>query len=337
MSDPRLKDAEWRWQPLFIKLLILCAFLLLGSDSRLQLPDRKPRPDRVAALRLEPLRLAPITGQAITVTDAWQLSADDRRIAGLSALAVLPDGRLQALSDSGVLVTFAGRGGTSRALVSELGDGPGYPTFKKYRDAEAMVVDADGGRRFVTFEYQHSLWRFTEEGRGKRVPVQLPSARWKKNSGIEAMVGGAADGLLLFHEGGRELFRIAASATLSRLPLAGATGAPADAARLPDGRVMVAIREIGPLGLSNRLAWLERAQRGYRLRNFAILPLGQLDNVEGLAAEPMAGGGTRLWAITDNDGWRRTLLLRMELDPPASAEVGATSRFGQPDGIATRE
>ena len=84
------------------------------------------------------------------------------------------------------------------------------------------------------------------------------------------------------------------------------------------------MREIGLLGLTNKLAWLERSRRGYRLRNFATLRLGPLDNVEGLAVEPGAGGRTILWAVTDNDGWRRTLLIRLELNArKAPAEAGA--------------
>ncbi|UUR07428.1 esterase-like activity of phytase family protein [Sphingomonas glaciei] len=305
--------------------LILGAFLLFASDTPSSLPNRTPRPARIATLHLEPVSFEPTAGARIT--DAWTLTSDDNRMAGLSALAVLPDGRLQALSDSGALVTFArpSRSADATALVEELPGGPGYPTFKKYRDSEAMIVDRDGRGQFVAFENQHSLWRYESDGRATRLPLRLPAKRWKRNTGIEAMVVDPADGnLLLLHEGGRELFRVGRSATPSALPLAGATGGIADAVRLPDGRIVVAVREIGLLGLSNRLAWLEPTAGGYRLRNFATLPLGPLDNIEGLAAEPVAGGGTLLWAVTDNDAWRRTLLLRIELDTTkAPAEAGA--------------
>ena len=70
---------------------------------------------------------------------------------------------------------------------------------------------------------------------------------------------------------------------LKQLPLSSATGGVADAVRLPDGRILVAVREIGLTGLTNKLAWLARTRGGYRLRNFATLPLGAFDNVEGLA------------------------------------------------------
>ncbi len=317
---------EWRLQRLFSKLLIAGAFLLVGSDSRTEWPDRVPQPERVARLTLEPLELRGEAGGQVTITDAWTLTADDVRVMGLSALAVLPDRRLQALSDSGALVTFARPGsGASPAAVSDLPDGPGYPTFKKYRDSEAMIVDPDGRGRLVAFESRHSLWRFNSNAGAKRLPVVLPSARWSRNKGIEAMVEERSGGaLLLLHEGGRFALRVGDSSRPEQVPLAGATGGIADAVRLPNGRIVVAVREIGLLGLTNKLAWLERLGRGYRLRNFATLPLGPFDNVEGLAAEREPDGRTILWAVTDNDGWRRTLLLRMTLDTTkAPARAGA--------------
>ena len=325
LRDSRLNVAERRLQPLLSKLLIGGVFLWLAGDSRPEWPDREPQPERVARLSLEPLALQGEPGVGVRITGAWKLTADDARVMGLSALAVLPAGRLQALSDSGALVTFPKPGGASQAVVSELPDGPGYPTFKKYRDSEAMVADPGGGGRLVAFENQHSLWRFEDDGAAFAEPVILPSSRWRPNTGIEAMVVNPTDGsLLLLHEGGRQIFRFTDRPVPEEVQLLGATGGIADAAQLPDGRVIVAVRKIGPLGLSNRLAWLERTKVGYRLRSFATLPLGPFDNVEGLAAEPGPDGRTILWAITDNDGWRRTLLLRMTLDTTkAPAKTGA--------------
>lgn len=327
MLDSQLNHAEWRLQRMFTMLLISAVFLFLASDRPSALPDRKPQPDRVARLSVEPLSVRSLADEGVAVTGAWTLTSDDSRVAGLSALAVLPNGCLQALSDSGALVTFAKpdkRGTTS--LVSDLSDGPGYPTFKKYRDSEAMLIDPDGRGRLIAFENQHSLWRYGSDGAARRLPLHLPAGRWKRNKGVEAMVVDPTTGdLLLLHEGGRELLRVGRSPMPALLPLAGATGGIADAVRLPDGRMVVAVREIGIGGLTNRLAWLERSAAGYRLRNFATLSLGMFDNVEGLAAERLPDGNTLLWAITDNDGWRRTVLLRMTLDTtkaPAGAGAG---------------
>jgi hypothetical protein len=301
------------------------AFLLLAADQRKSWPDREPSPNRTVSLRLDALSAGKDAGGGVTITGAWRMSAQDPRLFGLSALTIVPDGRLQALSDSGVLVTFDRPRSSATATFSDLPDGPGFATFKKSRDSEAMAVDADGQGRLVAFEYYHSLWRFDSNGAARRLPVVLPSIGWKVNTGIEAMVRDPVDGaVLLIHEGGRQVLRLTASRFPQAVPLRGATGGIADAVRLADGRIVVAVREVGLLGITNRLAWLERTSRGYRLRNFATLSLGPFDNVEGLAAEARPGGGALLWAVTDNDDWRRTLLIRMELDArKAPAEAGA--------------
>jgi hypothetical protein len=70
-------------------------------------------------------------------------------------------------------------------------------------------------------------------------------------------------------------------------------------------------------GLDNRL--LRAHVRDGRLETFELLrlALGPTDNVEGLTAEPLAGGRTRLWLMTDNDfsSQRRTLLIALDMTP----------------------
>ena len=306
--------AEWRLQPRFIKWLILLVFLALANDSRPEWPDRVPLPFARAAVRYALLDIGGDAGGGVRITGAWQVTAGDPRMGGLSGLAVTGSRTLVAVTDSGVLVDLPEPGFGHTARVRDLPSGPGPATFKKYRDSEAMLVDPDGLGRSVTFENRHSLWRFERDGGS--FAFRLPSRGWATNKGIEAMVEESSTrALLLLPEAGNQLWRFAGPAGKS-YPLTGTTGGIADAARLPDGRIVVAVREVGLLGLSNRLAWLERSGGAYRLRNFATLPLGPLDNVEGLAAEPRPGGGAILWAVTDNDGWRRTLLLRMEIAPP---------------------
>ena len=51
-----------------------------------------------------------------------------------------------------------------------------------------------------------------------------------------------------------------------------------------------------------------------------VIPVGRLDNVEGLSAELMPDGSTRLWMVTDNNLQQRrpTLLIAVDLKPPLS-------------------
>lgn len=284
----------------------------LSSDSRPLLPDRVPAPDGTVALSVEPLALALPDGP-IRLSGAWQLSAPDKRFAGLSALAIGPNG-LVAVSDSGTVAEFVRPGGARAVRLRDLGGGPGFATYKKYRDSEAVILSRDGSRYSLTaaFEFVHSLW-FFDDSLAVRKSVPIPSRDWRDNRGIEAMVRGpGGSGLLLIPESGNLVIRFS-NGRFRGVPLVGATGGIADAVQLADGRVVVAVRELTPLGIVNRLAWLGRTDAGYRLRPFSRLRLGPFDNIEGLAAEPLPGGTTRLWAVSDNDGWRRTLLLAIEL------------------------
>jgi len=52
------------------------------------------------------------------------------------------------------------------------------------------------------------------------------------------------------------------------------------------------------------------------VRSIARIALGARDNVEAIAAEPRAGGGTRLWLLTDNDFRPRAPTLLVALDLP---------------------
>jgi len=326
MSDSCLNEAERPRQPPFrFKWLILLAFLaglagLLRSDPRQELPDRKPRPPAVAAVRFTAVPLPAFANrESWKISGTWRLESDEPRFAGLSAL--LDDGpdRLVALTDSGVLVGLPKPGTRAPAMFRDLPGGPGVPTYKKYRDSEAMLRHA--GALFVAFENRHSLFVFA----GNRVSGRwLPAKGWSRNTGVEAMVM-TRSGLLMLPEESDDALLLGPDGRFRRLALVGRTGGIADAARLPDGRILVAVREIGLTGIRNRLAWLRAEGKGLRLVPFATLPLDRLDNVEGLAAERLANGATRLWAVTDNDDWRRTLLIRIDM-PKAPESTGASTK-----------
>jgi hypothetical protein len=314
MRDSQLNEAERVKQPLFIfKLLILLVFLLvflalLSGDRFERRPDREPSPRHLASLRFERLDLGPWREAGWRLDGAWVARPDDPLIAGLSALVLAGRSDLVALTDSGRLVALPRPGSGDRAMVEDLPNGPGDPHYRRFRDSEALLLH--GGERWVTFENRHSLWRY---GAGGARWTDLPDLGWSINAGVEAMVM-TPEGLLLLPEESGTALLLGPDGRFRTVAVEGRSGGLADATRLPDGRVLVAERVLGWRGIRNRLAWLERTSAGYRPRAFATLPLGPFDNVEGLAAEPLADGRTRLWAITDNDGWRRTVLLALTLD-----------------------
>ena len=71
---------------------------------------------------------------------------------------------------------------------------------------------------------------------------------------------------------------------------------------------------IGKSGFDNQL-WIA-AGAGQPARRIA-LDLGPLDNMEGIAAERLPDGGTRLWIVSDDNfrPWMRTLLVALDLGP----------------------
>jgi hypothetical protein len=116
--------------------------------------------------------------------------------------------------------------------------------------------------------------------------------------------------ILLMPEGGTEVLRIKGRRARTS-PLGNKVGRLSEAARLPDGRILVLARRASLSGFRNALVPL---LPGDRLGSPVSLGLGPLDNAEALAAEPIAGG-TRLWLMTDdNFHWpMRTLLVALDL------------------------
>ena len=289
------------------------ALLVLGFEYWISaLPDRADAPLRLADVRYQPVGLDPNGFAPLKLAGAWRVEVDDPRFGGVSALAIDGD-RLVALTDSGTVAHLPRPGsGRSRAWVRDLAGGPGDPAFKSNRDSEALLHDPRGRGWWVAFENRDVLWLFDRWFRRVLGRVDLSGQRWRTNTGIEGL---AADGaaLLAFPEGGDAIVRIAPGSVAARA-LDQGFGRISDAVRLPDGRLLLLGRHPTPAGFANRLLVMEDG----RPRELARLRLGALENAEGLAAEPLRGGGTRIWLITDN-GFRRrlpTLLVALDIPPP---------------------
>ena len=272
------------------------------------LPDRTPAPDARAKVRFEAVQLDRHAVAPLTVAGAWRLTSTDPRMGGVSAVAVDGDSLL-ALSDSGVTIRLPKRvAATGVAEFHDLPTGPGRANDKSGRDSEALTRDLASGGWWVTFEHYHSAWLFNRDFRSVVRRVDLSGLGWQANIGAEGAVS-TGDALLLFAENGAEMVRVSGT-RIERTPLTNAYGRLSDATLLPDGRIVVIARTFSPLGFSSRLLLFDKKQ----LRPLAELALGRLDNAEAIAAEPLAGGGTRLWVMTDNDFRRRVPTLLVALD-----------------------
>ncbi len=291
---------------------LLIAGLVVGTQSLLsRMPDREARPDSQAAVVYEPVELTAGTGE-LQPASAWQIRSREARFGGLSALGIDGD-RLVALNDSGVVIGLP-KPGVSPAMASfrDLPDGPGDPGRKSRRDSEALARLSDGDW-LVAFENRNRIWRYDPAFRHGRQVVSFMRQGWATNRGIEAMAVDSGGGLVAIPEGYGTL--VAITAVVETRPLASLGWTVSDAARLPDGRLFVLLRRVTATGFRNAIGELVHDRAGWRIMERGGLPLGMFDNAEGLTAERLAGGGTRLWIVTDNDftAYRRTLLIAVDL------------------------
>ena len=313
MQWPRRPQAERRLQQIFSKSRIFSglalALLVVGAHRWFAgLPDRDPRPDTHVAVRFEPVRFDPAGFAPLTLAGAWRVTSAEPRMGGVSAL-IIDRGNLLALSDSGVTIRLTKPSAAQEmAEFRDLPAGPGRGHYKAGRDSEALVRDWAGRGLWVMFENFHSAWLFDRDLHHVIRTVDLNALGWPANLGAEGAVS-TADGLLLFPESGAEAVRLSDSG-IERLPLANRFGRLSDATMLPDGRIVVIARSYGPGGFASRLVLLEKGA----MKPLARLALGRLDNAEAIAAEPLSGGGTRLWVMTDNDFRRRVPTLLVALD-----------------------
>lgn len=316
MPDSRLPEAERRVQPPFMKSSFFNALLLAGVVLAMhmllrQLPDRVARPERILALAFQPVALPP-PAVPLRLAGAWQLSASDPRLDGLSALTIDGDSFV-AVSDFGVAVRFPRLGRANPAIrFRDLPSGPGPANRKAWRDSEALARDPAGRGWWVAFETRHQLRLFDRDFARTLAIVPLDGRRWHDNGGVEGLAS-MNGGLAVAAEDGRTLASFDGR-RFESLPLA-PSGRLADVASLPDGRLVLLARSLGPAGFTTRLL-LHDSVSG-RTRLIGRLPLHHLDNAEGLAAEPLPGGAIRLWVVTDRDSRARgrTLLAAFDWTP----------------------
>ncbi len=287
----------------FIKSWFISALLIFGLVVGLHRPlrtmaDRVPRPPVSVAMTFTAV---PLRGSGpFMPVGAWELRADDPRLDGVSAL-VREGEEFLAITDSGVAIRFPRPGTASPVMrLSDLPSGPGVPMRKAGNDAEAMARDPAGRGWWVAFESVHQLRLFDDRLTRTLAVVPLDGRRWTDNGGVEGMAA-VPGGVLLFAEEGDMVQRFDGRELASwRIDPPGRLG---DAARLPDGRILLLLRRLSPLGFSNGVALYDPA-RGTTLF-LGRLTFGHLDNAEGLAVEPMPGGFVRLWVITDRDSRAR--------------------------------
>jgi hypothetical protein len=285
-----------------------------------------------------PLPLPDLGRSDLRVAGAWALSSTNHHFGGYSALAVLPDGNVLAVSDRGRRLGFTPPDRPGHVVSFDY-LGTARSGAKAGVDSEALTFDPASGRLWVAYENRNMIVRY--DARFRREAAVRPAAMhdWPLNSGPEAMVRLADGRFVVLAEGSPDWFDSDFPALLFPSdPVHGAAPErfrfkpprgyrPVDAAALPDGRVLILLRRVHwtlPPGFTGKLMIADpatiRPRERWRAEPVADLaePL-PTDNFEGLAVEPGPQGSVILWLISDDNtsAFQRTLLLKLIWRPDA--------------------
>jgi hypothetical protein len=295
---------------------------------------------RVTALRLPLVDLGPLRA-----VGAWQLQSPNRHFGSYSAIVPLGDGRLLAAADTGKRLHFTAPG--------RAGPGPRFDFFadvdfadKAAYDIESLTRDPATGTIWAGYEHNNQIARFDAQLRSTGLVRPSAMDGWRSNSGPESMTR-LSDGrfIVLAETDTGWLGSDGPGLLFPGDPVEGAVPVkfrfrpprgynPCDMAALPDGRVLILLREVVwglPPSFAGKLMIADpatiRAGEEWRAETLADLrPPLPMDNYEGLAVEPMPGGGLTLWLISDDNNalFQRTLLLELAWRPNEKAR--GTSR-----------
>lgn len=285
------------------------------------------------------IALTRIAGPSATDTPGWRLggvwqySAQSRYFGGFSAMLVLGDHRLRAFSDRGARFTFAEPDRSDPDAAPPRVDfqlvEPEY--MNDLWDIEAATRDPASGDYWLAYENLHAIHRNSVASERKGVRVLAEEVDWPVNGGAEAMVR-LADGRFVIIPEGRPEALIFAGDPVARpdpartirweVPAPGYV--VTDMAQLPDGRVLMLLRDLelafpsfvsllaiaDPPPLTGEGPW-----SGEVVLTFdGLIPR---ENYEGMTLREEDDGTVSVWVIADDNQsiMQRTLLVKLIFDP----------------------
>jgi hypothetical protein len=288
------------------------------------LNPQRPRQDRIG-------RFVYAGGVVLTSTDT-------ARLHGLSDLKVWPDGRLLAQGDQSdqlearlVLGPDGRLQGLTDAHLGALKDARGvdlYAGGEREFDSEGIAELPDGDR-LVSFEQHDRILLYPRAG-GPPRPAPYPQIAYVDNKGMEALVADpsvAPDAYRVGIEatGATFLCRLSTGCTpTGRIDLEGLELSGMDL--LPGGRTAYLLRSYSAVsGNVVRLKIVDRS--GAVVDKMEISRPLTVDNFEGVAAVPQAGGAIRFYLISDDNFGtynghptdQKTLLLAFDWRPPTGS------------------
>lgn len=313
-----------------MRRLIFLLVVAIGLGPGTWWRSAAPPFDGRQALQIVPLHVPAHDVGAMRLVGAWELRSPNSHFHGYSALAVLEDRTLLAVSDRGHAMRFVPPGVPAGPV--RLGPFSATPNGdeKRLADVEALTRDPRTGTLWAAYEGSNLIERRDPNGAMRRVRP-LAMRDWRSNAGPEAMVRLADGRFIVLSEGGWTEAKTrgllfpgdpAAGVEPVRFRFAPPRGSrPVDMAQLPDGRVLVLMRSIEwslPPGFSSQLVLADpaRISAGETWRGEVVAEIAEplaSENYEGLAIVPGEAGKADVWLISDDNQsiFQRTLLLKL--------------------------
>lgn len=319
------------WRVLRAVILVLLLALSWFRD-----PPRTFNAQQSLTMRAVPTGEACCEPGPLRLTGVWQLSSPNHAFGGYSALLIPSPGQFLAFSDRGYLLEFYAPGWSAGPIRIASSIPRGIPRSEN-RDIEAAAWDPAGGMVWLAAEGRNAIIRASTSGANGVLRVIPEWREWSVNTGPEAMLR-LGDGRFVilcecrsgtFDRVNHPAFVFAGDPVQGvrgeAFTFAGARGyRPTDMALLPDGRVLVLMRQLRwpiPARFRTRIMLVdpERIKPGkvWQAQEIASLaaPL-PVDNFEAMAIEPLDRGRAVLWLLSDDNEAvsQRTLLWRLEVD-----------------------
>ena len=284
-----------------------------------------------------------VAGASETTIDGWRVEgiwhaeANNLTFGGFSALFALQEDTLRAFSDRGTRfsLTEPDQPSTVRNVVRQLVE-PGR-AFELW-DIESATRDPETGTYWLGYENVHTIHRFTVASDADGVRDLDDEVDWTVNSGAEAMVRLKDGRFVILPEGERTGLIFASDPVEGVEPETFTYANPAyshaatDMAQLPDGRVLILLRNLDLGGgwppFESKLAIAPAPKAGEEWAPAITLDLAGVlprENYEGLAIRPQEDGTLTVWLVSDDNmsAFQRTLLAKLAFDPAWRPEPAA--------------
>jgi hypothetical protein len=298
---------------------------------------RSPRPAQVLDADLVATRIPTDAKRigALELVGAWTLESRHSLFGGYSALVAMPDGSLLSGSDKGAALRLSVEDGMpGKGEMATFGQQD--PMDAKFRsDLEALTIDPATGTVWAAYEYLNAIVRLDQSGtaNGEATPEAIED--WPANKGPESLTRLPDGRFIVLAEGSSAWDDQNANGLLFEGdPVEGAKATPfrfdgpgdyrpVDMAALPDGRVLILMRQFRwglPPTFTGRLLVADpddiSADKPWTGREIARFePPLPTDNFEGIA---VAGDRfpVTLWMISDDNTakFQNTLLLKLRWD-----------------------